>query len=106
MATFTLGIQEFNKTSDDSTIISRFEAGTEQRRQPHTNYITRYICRSPQFSEESSTDAYTDFWEARGGKFETFTWEGKTVRFDSQMTVREHYDRFVAEWIFVTVNLG
>lgn len=103
MATFTLGIHNFEESLKYPVLASQFEDGTEQRRQVSANKAVTYTCTSPVLTE-AGIDAYRAFYDARGGEYESFTWEGLTVRFMGPMEIEHHFDGWRASWTFKLVN--
>lgn len=107
MATFTLGIHHFGEAPTYPVLISEFGDGTEQRRLVSTNKNVIYDCTSPTLTE-IKIDEYRDFFDAREGEFESFTWASPTgdltVRFQGTMSISHHFDGWRAEFSFKVVN--
>ena len=103
MATFTLGIHNFDESTGYSTAISQNEDGTETRRSLNTNSHSTFDCTSPVLTE-TEIDDYRAFYDARKGEFESFTWDTKTVRFQGPMNIKHHFDGWQATWTFKVVN--
>ena len=101
MATFTLPYREYKEPQGSSVDISRSRDGTVQARSFNDNLPQIYIFLSAELTE-TQRDAFQAFWDARKGIFETFTWEGKTVRFLS-MDISNHFDVYTVAWSFERV---
>lgn len=85
MATFDLPIEKFEAADDHAVVLSKFEAGGEQRRALNATPQRAWNITAP-ISTESAAQAYKDFYDARGGILESFQWtpHGETV----ELTVR------------------
>ena len=92
MVTFTLSVATFSRKEINAVVISKFQAGNEQRRLDHPASDVVYNITAPN-STEAEMQAYRDFYQARNGAFEAFTWtppgesSAITVRFKGALDI-------------------
>ncbi len=72
MATFSLPRESIEESFGYPVLTSRFEGQTEQRRLKSTKKLIGFRITSPALTE-AGMQTYRDFFTARSGEFETFT---------------------------------
>ncbi len=92
MATFSLARERIEEVLDYPVLTSRFAGQTEQRRLKTNKKLIGFRIASPALTEAGMQE-YRDFYTARQGEFESFTFVSPfdgvsyTVRFDGDIKV-------------------
>ncbi len=109
METFSLPLESCQESQAHSVAVSQFEDRTEQRRLLNPEPDRSWRVRSPILTA-SGLEAYQDFYSARKGAFEAFSFTNPddgnmyTVRFAGEMKINREGGTFQAEAVFVTTG--
>jgi len=117
MAAFTLAVHTLSGPLDYSSfvVVSRFDNKAEVRGLMISGDLSddTVTVRSPNFTSNTGLQAYTDFYEARKGPYEAFTWTSDfngtayNVRFEGN--INRQYDPagfFFATFTFLILSEG
>jgi len=108
MAEFTLSIATASIKESNAVVISKFEAGNEQRRLDHPEAANSWNIKASA-STETDMQAYRAFYRARHGAFESFTWtppgesSAVTVRFEGTLNVEDQLGYYDISFTFQKV---
>jgi len=108
MVAFTLPIATFRRSESNAVVVSKFETGNEQRRLDHPTAEVSYSIAAPNCNE-TDMKTYRDFYQARSGAFEAFTWtppdesSAITVRFAGPLEINLESGYYTIAFSFIKV---